>query len=124
MTSLSKKTQRIVLERERNRCKKCWRTDSLHFHHVIPFSEGGSSEPENIDPLCEACHLEWHVVSKSTLFTYEHWLHLPCLADLLVFLSAEIPMEVFKTTSAPEYFNALYDFSDYMKRKRLNEKTP
>lgn len=47
-------------------CVMCLRTrdqlgkGTLEIHHIIPVSEGGLDEPENIIVLCTACHKEAH----------------------------------------------------------------
>jgi len=42
-----------VWKRDGGKCSKCGETDDLHFDHIIPFSNGGSSNtPENIQLLC------------------------------------------------------------------------
>lgn len=32
----------------------------LEVHHIVPVSEGGGDEPENLVTLCKNCHLERH----------------------------------------------------------------
>lgn len=39
-------------------CMWCGATEELDVDHVVPLSEGGSSEPENLQTLCHDCH-EW-----------------------------------------------------------------
>lgn len=39
-------------------------------HHSIPLEEGGKDEPENIVPLCTACHKLAHWVR---LYHFKHW---------------------------------------------------
>jgi hypothetical protein len=39
--------------RDQGKCRRCGRTDNLHFDHIIPFSRGGSSlVAENVQLLC------------------------------------------------------------------------
>ena len=66
---------RIVRQRDKDVCAKCgfnypverakwlegprlWQDcpRKVEYHHVIPFSEGGSHHPDNIQTLCHACH--------------------------------------------------------------------
>jgi hypothetical protein len=49
----------FVMKRDRNRCVKCNATKDLHFDHILPFSKGGSStNPDNIQLLCQKHNLE------------------------------------------------------------------
>lgn len=41
-------------------CEECGRDRSLHVHHIIPISKGGSHREENLIVLCEACHSKEH----------------------------------------------------------------
>ncbi|WP_373532216.1 HNH endonuclease [Vampirovibrio sp.] len=49
-------------------CQQCGRQPSaqanyhqgFEYHHVLPRSQGGSDEPENIVLLCHACHQHTH----------------------------------------------------------------
>lgn len=45
-----------VKERDDYKCRVCRGTEDLHVHHIIPRSEGGEDEPENLITLCEKCH--------------------------------------------------------------------
>jgi hypothetical protein len=52
-----------VLARDRFRCVLCGRspatslTVSLHVDHIIPWSRGGRTVPENLRSLCQSCNL-------------------------------------------------------------------
>ena len=37
------------------KCQRCGSTENLTAHHIIPLSDGGTNEPENIQILCD-----WH----------------------------------------------------------------
>ncbi len=44
-----------------NRCYACHCDDQiLHMHHILPISEGGSDEIDNLILLCPSCHTVVH----------------------------------------------------------------
>ena len=64
-----------ILYRDNFSCRKCgefhaFRNEfgiiipiddgKLHVHHILPVSEGGGDEPENLMTLCVECHREIH----------------------------------------------------------------
>lgn len=49
-----------VLERDEYQCGNCGSTDSLHVHHIVPLSLGGSNQPSNLRTLCKSCHKKLH----------------------------------------------------------------
>jgi HNH endonuclease len=50
-----------VWKRDRGACLKCGNKMNLHFDHIIPFSQGGSSkDAKNIQILCSRHNLEKH----------------------------------------------------------------
>jgi hypothetical protein len=50
-----------VWRRDKERCTKCGAKENLHFDHIIPYSEGGSSkDPKNIQILCARHNLAKH----------------------------------------------------------------
>jgi hypothetical protein len=61
--------RRLVYQRDDYTCQECGRKSGphargdgirLHAHHMIPRSEGGSNDLENITTLCEPCHDDAH----------------------------------------------------------------
>jgi hypothetical protein len=54
--------RRAVLARDRHRCRVpgCTHATFLDIHHVVPRSEGGSNDPENIMTICGAHHRASH----------------------------------------------------------------
>jgi hypothetical protein len=57
---ISKLTKRKQLEFWDNKCAICGRNDYLEFHHLIPKSEGGNDEYDNLIVLCGCCHANVH----------------------------------------------------------------
>lgn len=46
-----------VLKRDNYRCVNCRKTGKhLHAHHIVPRSEGGTNDLDNLVTLCERCH--------------------------------------------------------------------
>jgi hypothetical protein len=60
--SIPPAVRRAVLARDRHRCRVsgCTHTTFLDIHHVVPRSEGGGNDPENIITLCGAHHRATH----------------------------------------------------------------
>jgi hypothetical protein len=54
-------TQEYVLCRDRHKCQLCGKDKgTLHVHHVLWASQGGSDSPENLITLCTKCHDRVH----------------------------------------------------------------
>jgi 5-methylcytosine-specific restriction endonuclease McrA len=53
---------KAVRARANGRCESpnCGRAGRLHFHHIVPVSDGGTHSVDNICQLCHACHARWH----------------------------------------------------------------
>lgn len=50
-----------VWKRDKGRCVTCGCSDNLHFDHIIPYSQGGSSkDARNIQILCAKHNLQKH----------------------------------------------------------------
>ena len=56
------KSQKQVKIVENSICIVCCETrpEKAHGHHLIPYSEGGSSDLGNFLTLCRDCHVEYH----------------------------------------------------------------
>lgn len=55
--SLSTKLTRAVYLRDRWKCRYCGSRNSLHPHHVIFKSQGGTDTMDNLLTLCASCHM-------------------------------------------------------------------
>jgi hypothetical protein len=51
---------RKLWERAHNRCEECGNVHALEAHHIVPVSEGGTHELENLRLLCSRCHAALH----------------------------------------------------------------
>lgn len=56
----SRSQKNEVLQRDSYSCVRCGDTDDLQVHHIIPRSQGGENESENLATLCTGCHLCAH----------------------------------------------------------------
>jgi hypothetical protein len=54
--AISDEVKHFVWTRDQGRCRRCGSNVELQYDHVIPFSMGGSSEPENLQILCGPCN--------------------------------------------------------------------
>jgi hypothetical protein len=54
--TISKKRRSKVLERDGDECLRCSSTTDLEVHHIIPVSQGGSDDMDNLATLCSECH--------------------------------------------------------------------
>jgi hypothetical protein len=55
-TALPDDVKLLVWQRDHGRCVKCGSNIELQFDHIIPFSLGGASTPENLQILCGSCN--------------------------------------------------------------------
>ena len=49
-----------ALDRDNHKCKRCGSNYSLHVHHIVSLSRGGSNDLSNLITLCEDCHAQCH----------------------------------------------------------------
>ena len=54
--TVPKATRALVFQRDDYRCKHCQATTHLTLDHILPFSQGGSHAPENLQVLCRKCN--------------------------------------------------------------------
>lgn len=58
--AFDKRTQRAAYERQDGRCALCGRTfdlSDMHGDHIVPWSKGGHTTPDNCQMLCRDCNL-------------------------------------------------------------------
>jgi len=71
MSQLSPDTRARVLERDQHRCSgrflggEC--SAVLDVHHILPRSEGGTDEPENLLTLCHSHHPMLEAIRRAIL---------------------------------------------------------
>ena len=53
-------TRRAVYAREGYACALCERTGSIHIHHAVARSRGGTNSLANLIALCPLCHAIAH----------------------------------------------------------------
>ena len=63
----------LILERDNNECVLCLKKDEhLQIHHILPVSNGGQDEIENLVSLCHSCHVNVH---RKGVMEYEETLY-------------------------------------------------
>lgn len=55
-----KKAQKQIKELQSYQCSVCGKIDKAEGHHLIPYSEGGSSDLPNMITMCQDCHRKYH----------------------------------------------------------------
>jgi len=60
---VSSQIRKAVLQRDNHHCLLCGSQDNLTVAHIMPVSQGGNSEIENLQTLCAPCKKDNHVSS-------------------------------------------------------------
>ena len=70
----SKRTITKILERANKGCSICgWNESTCDIHHIIPKSQGGTNEHNNLIIVCPNCHRIIHTSDKYSIeFLQEH----------------------------------------------------
>lgn len=53
---ISNADRQALYERDGHTCRYCGSTDSLSLDHIIPVSQGGTDEPDNLVTACRSCN--------------------------------------------------------------------
>lgn len=51
-----KKIRLFIMNRDGNKCLKCFRTDKLQLDHIMPISRNGKNTLSNLQTLCNSCN--------------------------------------------------------------------
>ena len=63
-----KKIRNFILNRDGNRCLKCYSSTKLQLDHIIPISRGGENKISNLQTLCNSCNSK----KRDTFFDYRN----------------------------------------------------
>ena len=57
-----------ILKAANAKCKRCDSQENLSVNHILPCSDGGTHDAENLQILCRKCHDNYHgIISKKEL---------------------------------------------------------
>ncbi len=62
--SFTKSQQKKIFDRQKGRCALCGERlelSSTHYHHKVPWSEGGKTTVKNGIAVCAKCHAKLHI---------------------------------------------------------------
>lgn len=52
-----------IFKRDGFQCRRCGAKGvRLYVHHIVSLSSGGTSNPENLETVCEKCHTKAHLL--------------------------------------------------------------
>ncbi len=78
---------RRVKKEDNYRCTQCGakgnRYLKLHCHHKVSLSDGGTNDRDNLETLCEVCHVEKHPHMLNNPETKERYTFLKAIRELL-----------------------------------------
>ena len=63
--TITEQERNFIFDRDGRKCLACQSTQDLQVDHVIPFSRGGNTSPDNLQTLCKKCNIkkrDWGVV--------------------------------------------------------------
>jgi len=65
-SGIEQEKRTAILERDQNKCSRCRKVScdfgAMQVHHIIPVSEGGADEYDNLITLCTLCHTKVHQI--------------------------------------------------------------
>jgi len=64
---INKETKDLVWERDGGKCQSCGLRKRIEYDHIQPVSQGGLSDPDNLQLLCASCNRKKRV--RSTRYT-------------------------------------------------------
>ena len=53
---ISKRIRKIIIETLGDKCLKCGTGENIVIDHIVPVSNGGGNDIENLQPLCKKCN--------------------------------------------------------------------
>jgi hypothetical protein len=62
-------------------CARCGLFHNIHLHHKVPLADGGTNELDNLIPLCDLCHMEWHKIEG--FISFDDYLEMPNIIELV-----------------------------------------
>lgn len=54
--SINERERDQIFSRDHHACVQCGETNDLCIDHIVAFSRGGSTRPENLQTLCRSCN--------------------------------------------------------------------
>jgi len=56
--TITEKLRNKIFGRDGNKCRKCGTGINLQIDHIVPFSKGGKTTPDNLQTLCRECNIK------------------------------------------------------------------